>query len=285
MKRRGSGIKARIRTEKERERRIAIVVMSLTAIAIIFVSSFAVYRSIKSMPAQAVGSVLKAAIVDQLSLSIPNQTFVQAAKDMLTKAGYAVDYYSGEEVTVEFYRKLATYGYKLIILRVHSALGSRGDPPLALFTSELYSTSKYLTDQLYGRVTMVVFDPEVYGDSNPYFGITPDFIRYSVDGKFNDAVIIMMGCNGIPYLGSHLRYIGMAKAFIDKGAKVYIGWSGPVLGSHSDAATMCLLHKLLVEKQWVRRAVEETMREVGLDPMYRSQLQFYPFQAENVKIN
>ncbi len=36
-------------------------------------------------------------------------------------AGYDVDYYKGEDVTVELYRSLPSFGYKLIVLRVHSA--------------------------------------------------------------------------------------------------------------------------------------------------------------------
>jgi hypothetical protein len=278
-KKKNLGTKAKIRIEKERERRIATVVMTLTAIAVIFASSFAVYQSVNS-PSQIIESVPKAAIVDQLSLSIPNQTFVQKAKDILEDAGYIVDYYAGEKVTVNFYRNLATYDYKLIILRVHSALGSTGKPPLALFTSELYSTTKYLTEQIYDRVTKAGFDPEVYGDSNSYFGIMPDFVRYSMNGKFDGATIIMMGCDGIPNFWD-VRYVGMAKAFVEKGAKVFISWSGPVLGSYSDAATTHLLQNLITEKQTVRRAVEDTMREIGSDPMYKSQLQFYPREAEN----
>jgi len=279
------GTKAKIRIEKERERRIATVVMTLTAIVIIFASSLAVYQSIKSTNPNEEPKNPKAVIVDQLSLSIPNQTFAQKAKVILTEAGYAVDYYPGEKVTVNFYRNLATYGYKLIILRVHSALGSTGKPPLALFTSELYSASKYLSEQLYDQVTKVAFNPEIYGDSNSYFGIMPDFVRYSMNGKFDGAAIIMMGCDGIPHLGGDLRYVGMAKAFVEKGAKVFISWSGPVLGSYSDTATIHLLQNLITEKQTVKKAVEDTMMEVGSDPMYKSQLQFYPREAENVEIN
>jgi len=48
----------------------------------------------------------RAAIVDQLSLTSPNQAFVQEATSMLEGAGYAVDYYPGEQVTIEFYQDL-----------------------------------------------------------------------------------------------------------------------------------------------------------------------------------
>ena len=66
------------------------------------------------------GFPYKAAIVDHLSLTAPNQTFIQTATNTLKQAGYRVDYYSGEKVNVEFYRNLPTHGYGLIILRVHS---------------------------------------------------------------------------------------------------------------------------------------------------------------------
>jgi len=63
-------------------------------------------------------SLPKAAIVDQGSLAPtagPNPVFVKKATAILKEAGFSVDYYPGEEVTVEFYRNLPTYGYDFII--------------------------------------------------------------------------------------------------------------------------------------------------------------------------
>lgn len=57
----------------------------------------------------------KAAIVDQLSLTQPNPAFAETATGILEDAGYLVDYYPGEAVTVEFYRDLPTHGYDLIL--------------------------------------------------------------------------------------------------------------------------------------------------------------------------
>ena len=54
----------------------------------------------------------KAAIVDQGSLaptSRPNPVFVKKATAILIEAGFSVDYYPGEEVTVEFFRNLPSY--------------------------------------------------------------------------------------------------------------------------------------------------------------------------------
>src|SRR3972149_8656122 len=59
-----------------------------------------------------------AAIVDQLSLTQPNPEFVSSARGILAEAGYGVDYFPGEQGTVDLYRTLPERHYDLIILRV-----------------------------------------------------------------------------------------------------------------------------------------------------------------------
>ncbi len=62
----------------------------------------------------------RAAIVDQLSLTVPNPAFVDDATATLESDGYAVDYFPGEEATVDFYRDLPTHGYEVIVFRTHA---------------------------------------------------------------------------------------------------------------------------------------------------------------------
>ena len=213
-------------------------------------------------------SELKAVIVDHLSLSRPNRTFIQTATDILEEAGYTVDYYEGEQVTVERYRNLPTHGYSLIILRVHSALGPNDAPPLGLFTSESFSETKYLPELLNDQLLMAAFEPYEPGDPT-FFGIPPKFVTFSMNGKFQNSTVIHMGCDG-------LVYNGMAEAFIHKGAEAYVGWNGPVLARHTDHVTARLLKHLVNEKQTIKQAVAETMRDVGPDPVYDSLLLSYP---------
>lgn len=222
-------------------------------------------------------SQFKAAIVDHLSLSQPNQTFIQTATTTLETAGFTVDYYKGEEVNVEFYRNLPKHGYSLIILRVHSALGLDMGPSLALFTSELYSKTKYVYEQLTTQLVRVTFYEGQKPKEPSYFGIPPEFVRYNMNGKFENTIIIMMGCNG-------LTNTNMAKAFIEKGAKVYISWSGSVLASHTDLATKRLLQHFLLEKRTLKESVRETFKEAGFDPVYKSLLLYYPLEAGNYTI-
>lgn len=263
------GTKAEIRAYKERIRRIATAVIVTFFAAIILVSGFLIFSYLNPLSNQTIGPThLKAAIVDHLSLTVPNQTFIQSTTSILEAANYTVEYYRGEEVTVNFYKNLPTHGYDIIILRVHSALQSYEEvSPVLLFTSEPYSKFDYLLQP--PGVEVVAYSPEEVEKGILYYGIKPSFVQNTMNGMFNNSTIIMMGCDG-------LRYQTMAEAFIQKGAKVYIGWSRGVLASHTDSATTNLLEHLITEKRTTQRAVTETMNEVGPDPKDNSILLYYP---------
>jgi len=214
-----------------------------------------------------------AAIVDQLSLSQPSPTFVDSATRLLEQAGYAVDYYPSDRVTVDFYRNLPTFDYDLIVARVHSGITNEVDAAtgektkseyVSLFTGEPYSATKYPEEQInrLGRA-------EYYQGAPPLFGIGPDFVRHSMRGKFDSTLIVMMGCDG-------LRSERTAQAFIEKGAGAFVSWSRSVSAEHSDAATQRLLEKLLIEGLPLEEAVAQTMVELGPDPEYDSTLLVYP---------
>lgn len=276
-----AGIKAQIRAEKERGRRVATAIFLAIILASAALSAYFGYTILNpSTPLNSIEPTLqfkpenpnpklKAAMVDQLSLTAPNETFAQTAAAILTEANYTVDYFSGEKVTVEFYRNLPTYGYKIIIFRVHSTTG--GYPVVAFFTCELYSRSKYVSEQLSDKLHSIAYS---YSDAQAYFGILPSFVESSMNGKFQNTIIIMMGCEGI-------KNTKMAEAFVGKGAKAYVGWNGSVSSSHTDQATTQLLKHLVTEGQTISQAVENTAREVGPDEVYKSILKYYPLAWGN----
>ena len=278
--RKPKGTKARVQAYKKRLGYIGAAVMVAILIAIIAISSFLIYAQLSSTPNQAVNpdqpisptSTPQAAIVDHLSLTYPNQTFIQKATNTLTQAGYTVDYYPGEKVTVEFYRNLPTHSYGLIILRVHSSAtwgASVSEAPVILFTSERVSQTRYIHEQLNDQLFWVSYTDEEAEKGILYFGISPLFVTQRMNGRFQNTTVIMMGCEG-------LHKPVMAKAFVEKGAKVYISWNKPVLASHTDQATTHLLQHLLIEKQTLKESIEETFKEVGSDPAYKSLLVYYP---------
>jgi len=260
--------------QKERKKHIAIsIIAAVILVTIISVSSFLANSKLNqaiNLPYQ-----FKAAIVDHLSVAQQNQTFIQSATNTLRQAGYTVDYYPNENVTVEFYRDLPTHGYGLIILRVHSTTG--GYLSVALFTSEHYSSSEYRDEQLADRLVPVAYSPEDAARGEGYFGITPAFVKSSMNGNFAKTVIIMMGCEG-------LNNTKMAQAFVEKGAKVYIGWNKMVSASHTDIAIAHLLQHFLTEKLTLKESVRETFREVGFDPAFSSLLIYYPLEVGDLTI-
>ncbi len=206
-----------------------------------------------------------AAIVDQLALTQPNPAFVASATDTLTRAGYAVDYFPGEEVTVEFYRRLATRGYDYVILRNHSARRKQDEQVLTeevdLFTADPYSETQYGEDRKNRRLSAAFY----HEGGLEYFAVTPAFVQESMQGRFGGALVIMMGCDGV-------RSRRMADAFLHKGASAFVSWDKPVSATHTDAATQRLLEKLLFDDLTVADAVSRTAAELGPDPAFGAQL-------------
>jgi len=257
------------------KKNLLYTILAITiAISTICLASYFTQRSLQdasSPPNSEPVSKPKAAIVDHLSISQPNQTFVQTSVAIMETAGFDVYYHKGEEVTVEFYQKLPTFNYDLIILRVHSAVRIDKQPYyVSFFSSELYSPDKYVNEQ--STEQLLIGQLEENGPT--YFAITPKFVDNSMNGRFANTTILMMGCDG-------LKYNNMAEALVRRGAKVYISWNGTVTAAHTDAATTLLLRALLIEKQQVQTAIATVVNTIGPDPDSGSQLSYYPSEAQD----
>jgi hypothetical protein len=141
-----------------------------------------------------------------------------------------------------------------------------------LFTNEEYSESRYPLEQVYGQLTM----GGACQGCPMMFGITPEFVRAKsvfgqdtdMEGRFDETVIIMMGCSGI-------ALPDLAEAFIDKGASIYLAWDRSVELYYVDEATPYLLNQLCSGELSIREAVRNTMDVIGPDPNHGAELQFY----------
>ena len=212
----------------------------------------------------------KAAIVDSLYLLIPNEEFLSQAEQILREAGFEVEKFIGENVTVDLFKQLISMDLDLIIFRVHSAyvcFTEEGEALISVyfFSGEEYNESMYLEEQLLDEV--VVGRVKIDGEEKSFFAITPRLILNS-DGKLNDAIIIVDSCYG-------LNNTYMAKAFIKKGAKAYIAWDREVDALYADNATLTLLRFLYINEFSVEDAVSATLTECGKDPFYKSLLTYY----------
>jgi hypothetical protein len=203
-----------------------------------------------------------AAIIDELSGTIPNPVFTQQASTQLIGAGFKVDYYPPNQVTVELLKQLPTMGYGLVIFRNHST-GWSGDV-IAILTSEPYSADKYLYEQLNEQVVRAKLSIA----NQDYFAVTPKFVRDAMNGIFPSTIVVMMGCTGL--VNSE-----MAQAFVAKGAKAYVSWEQVVLAWRTDESTVALLHSLVSGKP-MSVAVATATDNVPADLVYNSQLGYYP---------
>lgn len=249
--------------ERSHSRRLRTAMILVGACLMLFTACFIwlnwPFASQQPGPQTNVG-VPKAAILDGLYNVDPNLTLTERLTNILVNAGYRVDLFRGENVTIDLLRNIE--GYKILILRLHSAIHT--DRFLYLFSGELYTESKYVNEQLSGAVrkgfTFTEGEP-------PYFALNAVFLGNNKPDGLNGSTIILTGCNGTgePYAIQRL---------FERGAKTYVSWNGYVDLHHSDEATLSLIRALYSERLSLKEAVEKVIREVGPDPFYNSVLEY-----------
>ena len=207
------------------------------------------------------GNSPRAVLVDALYDASPNQLFTASLNRTLRDAGFEFCVYRGQEVTVDFLKRLEG-GFSLVILRVHSALSKYGE--LFLFTGEPYSSDEYVEEQSF-RLVKEAYAVE---SSQPVFAVNWGFVKRLMVGKFNGSLVVAMGCKST--CDSF-----MIREVIDQGAVGYVGWNGSVLLSHSDEATSRLVEDLYVSKLSLREAVDKVNEKMGPDATEGATLECY----------
>jgi len=203
----------------------------------------------------------KATIIDPLYTDNPG--YHQEMAELLAAQGYKVDSYKGEAVTPELLRKMGTYN--VMVLRVHSTCNQG---MVWFFTGEPYSPDKYVLEQIADEVHKA--RPSL--SSEYLFAVGSDYVNHFMRGKLSDALVIIMGCDG-------LAATDLAEAFLDGGAAAYVSWDGPVSLEHTDEATLRLLEALTTQHMSLGEALALTHATVGPDPDYNSTLRAYPGEA------
>lgn len=195
----------------------------------------------------------RALVIDELSLNYPDPSFNTNITNVLKTAGYAIDFAGPSPTAVDSFRQLPEQGYDLIIIRAHSGSSQ------SIITSEPYSQSAFVTDQLTGRLL-----PAQVDGGPLYFALTPNFVRDDMAGRFSGSTIIVMGCSALE--GSQ----NIASAFLDKGANLFVGWDSSVSIIHTDTSTVSFV-RLLSSGASVPQA---TRQASSADPVYGARLQY-----------
>ncbi len=191
-------------------------------------------------------------LFDSLASEYPDPFFVEKISSSAVSSGYSIDYYPPERSNMDSIVQLPEKGYAIVILRTHG-----GSQPV-IATSDPYDANQRVSDQFHDRLGAV----ELNG--HRYFALTPSFITSSMCGQFPDTIVIAMGCNTVGEL---------AYAFIEKGARAFIGWSGYVTVYWTDQVVPMLV-ELLLEGIAVGSAVEEVTNILGPDLQSGAHLTF-----------
>jgi len=261
-----AGSKHKEFAQKEQMRKIYLVVTFLVLVLIVAAVSYVlVTNPLTPSSSENNGdlpstNVLNAALIDALYSTLPDDEFTDSLKETLETAGFEVDVFQGTEVTVDFLKNVPS-GYDLIVLRMHSALHY---DDLYLFTGEPYSVNKY-TDEQYFRLVKEAYATD---NSDAVFAVNWGFVKRCMAEKFNDTLIVMMGCDGT-------SDSTLIDEFLNQDAVGYISWDGPVSIGHSDSATLQLVKCLYLDELSVRDAIQNTNLQMGADPEWGSYLEYY----------
>jgi hypothetical protein len=202
---------------------------------------------------------MRAAILDGLATDYPNQTFIKSAMEVLRGAGFEVDVYSPENISLNLLKELPSKYYDLIIFRTH---GGRIRQPIGLFIGSGLFIEKCNPDSYrYEIESGYLLLGRPFLSNEIYCVAPPHYISEKLRGEFRRTMIIAMSC----FTGDDNV---MASAFFERGAGTYIGFRGEISPSYADAFTITFLRKLYFEKLSIREAFDQALRELGSDPHY-----------------
>jgi len=219
-----------------------------------------------------------AAIIDQIHDIIPNEFFQQKAQQYLEKAGYDVDIYTTEDITVDFYKKLPSMNYKFIYIRTHSLGVIELQGSTFLFTGEKFDINEHIVEQLTGqvRVGIPIYDPILLAEmikNDPsisdkmYFTIGSKLVDELMIGEFPQTVIVIGGCESV-------RNLDLATSLIHRGASSVIGWDRAINALENDKAILLLFEEILINKIGMYDAISSVMQEFGSDLEYSTELNY-----------
>jgi len=204
----------------------------------------------------------KAAIIDQLHNDIANENYQKMLTEYLETAGYEVDLYTTDAITVNFYKRLPAMNYEFIVIRSHALGPGVIEDSATLFTGEKYAEDKHLQEQLSGLVGIgIPFRPsyveqlggqELFSEDR-YFVLGSKLIDEKMIGSFPGSTIILGGCD------TQEENL-LANSLLGRGASEIVGWNGLITARDNDVIILELLEEVLVNDVAMDEAIQLVMK-------------------------
>lgn len=178
----------------------------------------------------------------------------------LERAGYIVDYYKDENVTIELFKRLDDEGYDVIYINSHGFIDSQG--LFALFVREKLNSENALLYQSDIAENLIGYLEE--GDLAGYLYVTPKFfLRYGNDTRLPGTIIFVDAC----YSGNNTS---LADVFLILGASCFIGWDKAVNVIHG-----IMMDGLFFYEARKDKTIEEAIRMTRRDPESGASLVYF----------
>ena len=219
----------------------------------------------------------RAVILDMMYAKYPNKYFDDTVEKNLQDAGYQVDVYKTENVTVDLYKKLPTMNYKFIVFRTHGLHKGTVEKSATIFTGEVYSKNKHYSEQIARQVEKGVpyLRSEIlakggYGAfvNQTYFVIGSRFVDQSMVGTFPNSTIIIGGCDS---MSNNL----LAKSLVLRGASGVVGWNNLVSLDDNDKGILMVIDEIILHKESVENATKTVMANFTTHPTFPAKLEYY----------
>jgi len=227
----------------------------------------------------------RAAIIDQLHNDKPNLEYQKNVTSYLTSAGYDVDLYTTDDITVNFYKKLPSMNYEFIVIRSHSLGDGTVEESASLFTGEIYRKDRYMDEQYAGQVGKgVPYLPaeverlggwEMLRDET-YFVVGAKLVDELMVGAFPNSIIVLGGCETA-------ETTNLADSLLQRGASEIIGWDGLVSSKDNDKVIMKLLEDTLVNDVEIQHALQSVIQEYDEKLALPATLKYYSSGASDSK--
>jgi len=227
----------------------------------------------------------RAVIIDQLHNDIPNLEYQKNVTAYLTSAGYDVDLYTTDDITVNFYKKLPSMNYEFIVIRSHSLGDGTVEESASLFTGEIYRKDRYMDEQYAGQVgkglQYLPAEVERLGGwemlrDETYFVVGAKLVDELMIGSFPNSIIILGGCETT-------ETTNLADSLLQRGASEVIGWNGLITAKDNDEVIISLLEDTLLNDVEIQQAVDSVMQEYYEKLAVRATLKYYSSGASDSK--
>jgi len=261
-----------------------IGIIILAAVSINFEESFTENASFIASENSSITKNPKAAIIDQLHNDKPNENYQKLVTEYLETAGYEVDLYTTDAITVNFYKRLPAMNYEFIVIRSHALGPGVIEDSATLFTGEKYSEDKHLQEQLSGLVGIGIpfrpnfveqrGGPEAFSDLM-YFTIGSQLIDEKMVGSFPGSTIILGGCDT-------QEETLLANSLLGRGASEIVGWNGLITARDNDTIILDLVEEVLINGVAMDEAVELVMKEYEDKIRTAATLEYYSSGASEL---